>query len=434
MRAMRSTALQRGVIAVLDVGTSKIGCLILKFEGLEEKIDRDGVGSLAGQSGFQVIGSALTKSRGIEYVEIVSMPETERAIRTALQSAQKLANSRVDHVIACISGGSPRSYGLEGNVNIKSEIVDDRDIADVLGSCGIPAYELDREVLHAQPVNFSLDHRTGLSDPRGQIGKNLSVDMHMLTIKEKTIQDLAYCIKRCDLELAGVASSSYVSALSSLVEDEKELGAACIDLGGGSANITIFWKKHMIFAETIKMGGELVTRDISMGLQVPLSTAERIKTRSGGVVATGLDDREMIEIANETGDWELDRRIISRSDLIGIMRPRIEEILEDVRSSLNSAGFDDLPSQKIILTGGASQVPGIDALANKILGQQVRLGRPMRIHRLPQAYSGPNCAGLVGLSLFAAHPQDEWWDFSPRSKNFNGQSVSRVFRWFRDNW
>ena len=434
MRAMRYTALQRGVIAVLDVGTSKIGCLILKFEGLEEKIDRDGVGSLAGQSGFQVIGSALTKSRGIEYGEIVSMPETERAIRTALQSAQKLANSRVDHVIACISGGSPRSYGLEGNVNIKSEIVDDRDIADVLGSCGIPAYEPDREVLHAQPVNFSLDHRTGLSDPRGQIGKNLSVDMHMLTIKEKTIQDLAYCIKRCDLELAGVASSSYVSALSSLVEDEKELGAACIDLGGGSTNINIFWKKHMIFAETIKMGGELVTRDISMGLQVPLSTAERIKTRSGGVVATGLDDREMIEIANETGDWELDRRIISRSDLIGIMRPRIEEILEDVRSSLSSAGFDDLPSQKIILTGGASQVPGIDSLANKILGQQARLGRPMRIHRLPQAYSGPNCAGLVGLSLFAAHPQDVWWGFSPRSKNFNGQSVSRVFRWFRDNW
>ena len=434
MRAMRSAALQRGVIAVLDVGTSKIGCLILKFDGTEEKIDGDGVGSLAGQSGFQVIGSALTKSRGIEYGEIVSMPETERAIRTALQSAQKLANSRVDHVIACVSGGSPRSYGLEGGIDIKSEIVDHKDIADVLGSCGVPALEPDREILHAQPVNFSLDHRTGLSDPRGQIGKYLSVDMHMLTIKEKTIQDLAYCVKRCDLELAGIASSSYMAGLSSLVEDEKELGAACIDLGGGSSNISIFWKKHMIFAETLKMGGELVTRDVSMGLQIPLSTAERIKTRNGGVVATGLDDREMIEIANETGDWELDRRIISRSDLIGIMRPRIEEILEEARSCLNCAGFEDLPSQKIILTGGASQVPGIDTLANKILGQQVRLGRPMRIHRLPQAFSGSNCAGLVGLSIFAAHPQDEWWDFSPRSKNFSGQSVSRVFRWFKDNW
>ena len=102
----------------------------------------------------------------------------------------------------------------------------------------------------------------------------------------------------------------------------------------------------MIFAETIKMGGELVTRDISMGLQVPLSAAERIKTRNGGVVATGIDDREMIEISSETGDWELDRRIISRSDLIGIMRPRIEEILEEVRASLDNAGFDDLPSQK----------------------------------------------------------------------------------------
>ena len=434
MRAMRTAALQRGVVAVLDVGSSKIGCLILKFEGLEEKIEADGVGSLAGQSGFQVIGSALTRSRGMEYGEIVSMPETERAIRTALQSAQKLANSRVDHVIACISGGSPRSYGLEGTVDIKTGIVDDNDIADVLGSCGIPAYGSDREVLHAQPVNFSLDHRTGLSDPRGQIGKKLSVDMHMLTVKEKTIHDLAYCLKRCDLELAGVASASYASALSSLVEDEKELGAACIDLGGGSTNLAIFWKKHMIFAETIKMGGGLVTRDISLGLQIPLPTAERLKTRNGGVVATGLDDREMIEIASETEDWEGERTMISRSDLIGIMRPRVEEILEEVRSSLTDAGFEDLPSQKIVLTGGASQIPGIDNIASKILGQQVRLGRPMRIHRLPQAYSGPTCAGLVGLSLFATHPQDEWWDFSPRSKSFGGKSVSRAFRWLRDNW
>ena len=177
----------------------------------------------------------------------------------------------VDHVIACVSGGSPCSYGLEGGIDIKNEIVNDKDIADVLGSCVIPGLESDREILHAQPVNFSLDHRTGLSDPRGQIGKYLSVDMHMLTIKEKTIQDLAYCVKRCDLELAGVASSSYMSALSSLVEDEKELGAACIDLGGGSTNISIFWKKHMIFAETIKMG-RISNSGCFYGIANPLST------------------------------------------------------------------------------------------------------------------------------------------------------------------
>ena len=190
----------------------------------------------------------------------------------------------------------------------------------------------------------------------------------------------------------------------------------------------------MIFAETIKMGGGLVTRDISLGLQMSLSTAERLKTRNGGVVAMGLDDQEMIEIAGDSEDWEVERRMISRSDLIGIMRPRIEEILEEVRSSLTNAGFEDLPSQKIVLTGGMSQIPGIDNIAGKILGQQVRLGRPMRIHRLPQAYSGPSCAGLVGLSLFAAHPQDEWWDFSHGSKSFGGQSVSRALRWLKDNW
>ena len=222
--------------------------------------------------------------------------------------AQKLANSRVDHVIACIAGGSPRSYGLEGTW-ISKLVVDDNDIADVLGSCVIPEFGSEREVLHAQP-DF-VDHRTGLSDPRGQIGKKLSVDMHMLTVR-KTIHDLAYCLKRCDLELAGVASAPYVSALSSLVEDEKELGLPVLILEG-STNLAIFWKKHMIFAETLKMGGGLVTRDISLGLQVPLSTAERLKTRNGGVLATGLDDREMIEIASDSENWEVERRMISRS-------------------------------------------------------------------------------------------------------------------------
>lgn len=434
MRAMRKAAMQRGVIAVLDLGSSKVGCLILRFDGMDQAIDPDGVTSLAGQSGFRVIGSATTRSRGIEFGEISSMPEAERAIRTALQSAQKLANVRVDHVIACFSGGGPRSYGLTGEIQIENQLVSEQDIAQVLASCDVPDYGAGREVLHAQPVNFALDHRSGLSDPRGQIGQTLSTDMHMLTVDQKVIHDLAYCVKRCDLELAGVASSSYVAGLASLVEDEQELGAACIDMGGGSTSVSIFMKKHMIFAETVCLGGDHVTRDVSMGLQVPFATAERIKTRNGGLMATGMDDRDMIEVGGETGDWEHDRRTVSRTELIGIMRPRVEEILEEVRARLDAAGFDDLPSQQIVLTGGASQVPGMDTLASRILGRQVRLGRPLRIHRLPQAYSGPSCSALVGLSLFAASPQDEWWDFEMPVQRYGQKSLRRAIRWFKENW
>lgn len=434
MRAMRQAALQRGLIAVLDVGSTKVSCLILKFDGLAYRDEADGVGPLAGQSGFRVIGSATTRSRGIGFGEIYSMQEAERAIRTALQSAQKLANMRVDHVIACFSGGRPRSYGLVGDVRVDEQIVSENDIARVLSACDVPEYGEGREVLHAQPVNFALDHRSGLLDPRGQIGEHLSTDVHMVTVEEKVIRDLAYCVKRCDLELAGVASSSYAAGISSLVEDEQELGAACIDIGGGATGVSIFLRKHMIYCDSVRLGGDHVTRDISMGLQVPETTAERIKTRSGGLFATGMDDRDMIEVGGDTGDWERDRRTVSRTELIGIMRPRVEEILEEVRAHLDAAGFDHLPSQQIVLTGGSSQIPGLDGLASRILGQQVRLGRPLRIHRLPQAYSGPSSASLVGLSLFAAHPQDEWWDFEIPVERYPTRSLKRAVRWFKENW
>ena len=392
------------------------------------------MGSLAGQSSFQVVGSAITRSRGIEFGEISSMQEAERAIRTVLQSAQKMANLRVDHLIACFSGGGPRSYGLNGVVKIENQIVQDEDIARVLSSCDLPDIGDGREILHAQPVNFALDHRSGLIDPRGQIGNNLDVDLHMLTVRAKTIRDLAHCVKRCDLELAGVASAAYVSGRSTLVEDEQELGAVCIDLGGGSTSYSIFLKKHMIFAGSIMLGGNHVTRDISLGLQVPMVVAEKIKTKNGGLIATGIDDRDLIEIGGETGDWEHDRRTVTRSELIGIMRPRIEEILEDVRTQLEIAGFYELKSQKFVLTGGTSQTPGLDTLASRILGQQVRIGRPIRIHRLPQAYSGSSCSALVGLALFAAHPQDEWWDFELPNTSYSSRTVRKAVRWLRENW
>jgi cell division protein FtsA len=438
MRNMRQAAMQRGVIAILDVGSSKIACLVLRFDGPEQFSAKDsggdGVGSMAGQSSFRVIGAATTRSRGVRFGEVEAMAETERAVRTAVQAAQKMANVRVDHVIACLSGGRPRSYGLDGQVDVQGQVVTEGDIGRVLAECEIPDIGEGREVLHAQPINFALDHRSGLADPRGQIGATLTTDMHMMTVEASIIENLLYCIKRCDLELAGIASSAYASGISSLVEDEQELGAACIDMGGGSTGISIFMRKHMIYSDSVRMGGDHVTSDISMGLQVAPAMAERIKTFYGGVLATGMDDREMIEVGSNTGDWERDRRTVSRAELIGIMRPRVEEILEEVRVRLDAAGFEHLPSQQIVLTGGGSQIPGLDGLAIKILGQQVRLGRPLRVQGLPQAATGSAFSAAVGLSLFAANPQDEWWDFDIPAEKYPARSFKRAVRWFRENW
>lgn len=434
MRHMRRTAMQRGVIAILDVGSSKVACLILRFDGEVRPREADGVGPMAGQSSFRIIGAATTRSRGVRFGEISVMNETESAIRTAVQGAQKMANVRVDHVIACFSGADPRSYGLAGELQIQDSVVTEQDVARVLAACDVPDIGPGREVMHAQPVNFALDHRTGLGDPRGQIGNRLACDMHLLSVDGDVVQNVIHCIKRCDLEIAGLASSAYVSGISSLVEDEQELGAACVDLGGGTTGISIFMKKHMIFAESVRMGGDHVTSDIAKGLQVPLNVAERIKTKHGGVHATGMDDRDMIPIGGDSGDWDKDRRSISRTELIGIMRPRVEEILEEARARLDAAGFDSLPSQQIVLTGGASQVPGLDGLAARILGQRVRLGRPLRVQGLPQAVTGAAFSAAVGLCLFAAHPQDEWWDFDIPTERYPARSLKRAVRWIKDNW
>ncbi|MBN2761358.1 MAG: cell division protein FtsA [Rhodobacteraceae bacterium] len=433
MRQMRRLAIQRGVIGVIDIGTYKVAALVLKLEQTSSN-PATGVGNMAGQAGFRVIGAGTTQSVGVRYGEIAAMTDTECAVRTALQAAQKMARERVDHVIVCLSGGNPRSYGLAGNVTLDGTTVGENDIAQVMAACDMPDIGRGRDVLHAQPINFALDHRSGLSDPRGQSGRVLSCDMHMVTVDTALVRDICNCLRRCDVEVAGITSSAYATGMAALVEDEQELGAACIDLGAGVSSVSIFMKKHMIYADSVRMGGSLVTSDISQGLQVDFATAERLKTIHGGVQATSMDDREMIEIGANTGDWDKDRRTISRSELIGIMRPRIEEILEHVRARLDAAGFSHLPSQQVVLTGGAAQVPGLDGLAARIFGQQVRLGRPVRVRGLPQAASGPAFSSAVGLCVLATHPQDEWWDFDLPIQSYPARSLKRAVKWFRDNW
>ena len=434
MRNMRRAALQRGVIGILDVGTSKISCLVLNFDGTGTFRETDGVGPMAGQVNFRVIGAASTRSRGMRHGEIETMGETEKAIRTVVQQAQKIAGVRVDHVIACLSGGRPASYGLAGEIALPSGKVTEQDIAAVLAACDAPDFGRGREVLHAQPVNFAVDNRSNLADPRDHSGNKLACDMHVLTVDGDAVGNLVQCIRRCDLELAGIASASYAAGRAALVEDEQELGAACIDFGGGGTGVSIFIKKHMIFSDVIRIGGNLVTQDIAQGLRVSLPVAERLKTLNGGIEATGRDDRDMIEVGGDTGDWESDRRTVSRADVIGVMRPRVEEILENVREVLDAAGFDYLPSQQIVLTGGGSQIPGLDGLAARILGPTIRCGRPLRIDGLAHQFTDPSFSSAVGLALFAAHPQDEWWDFEIAADSYSARSLRRAYRWFRNNW
>jgi cell division protein FtsA len=433
MRARREAALRRGVVALLDVGSSKVARLVIQFVPGHVGGETDGRPTL-GHGAFRVIGAANTRSRGVRFGEIAEMEETERAVMTAIQAAQKMANLRVDHVIVSYAGGRPRSYGVTGEAEVLNGAVRERDIGEVLSACELPDYGGDREVLHALPVNFVLDGRTGLTDPRGQTGRRIEVDMHLLTVGATSLQNILHCVRRCDLDLAGIVNSSYAAAVASLTEDEQELGAACIDIGGGATGIAVFVRRQMIYADSVRMGGHQVTADICQGLQVSMTDAERLKTVHGGLVATGLDDRELIELPSVLGDWDHDRRQVSRTELIGVMRPRIEELLEEVRGRLDAAGFDDLPSHRIVLTGGSAQTPGLETLAGRILGRQARIGKPLRVQGLPQSATGSAFAAVVGLALHTTRPQDECWDFEMPADRTGTRRVARALRWFKDNW
>ena len=435
MRQRRAAAMRRGLVAVLDIGTFKVACLVLKFDPERAMAREEGVGSLLGHGDFRVIGAATTRSRGIEFGEIVVMDEAERAVRTAVQAAQKMAQVRVDNVIVTFSGGRPRSYGVHGEVEIEDGAVTEYDVGRVLAECDIPDYGAGvREAIHALPVNFTLDRRTGLSDPRGQMGTKLGVDMHLMTVGSRTIQNIMHCIRRCDLELCDLSISSYAAGLSALVEDEQELGAACIDLGAGTTGVSIFMKRQMIFADAVRIGGDHVTRDICQALHVSENVAERLKNFHGGLVATGQDDRDLIELPSPIDEVASDRRTVSRSELIGVIRPRIEEILEDVRGMLQASGFEYLSGQRIVLTGGGSQLPGLEELATRVLGRQARRGKPLRVQGLPQAATGPAFSSVVGLALHTVHPQDECWDFEMPVDHLGNRSIKRAIRWFKENW
>ncbi len=435
LRQKRLNAVRRGIIGVIDLGSSKITCFILNFSSDKTEKGKSVDGLVVSKNlAFRVIGVATTKSRGVVFGEITMMEEVEKAIRTVVQAAQKMAGVLVEDVLVSFAGGHPKSYGLYGKSVLLGDEVSEIDVGNALANCNIPEYGVNREIIHALPVNFCLDRKSGLTNPLGQVGGLLEVDLHLITIDQNLIQNVIQCIKRCQLDLTGVTFSPYTAGIASLIEDELQLGATCIDIGGGCTGITIFLQNQLIYASNVELGGISVTKDIAQAFHISFDEAERVKNLHGGLIANTMDDREVIELPNSTLEWNTERLTITRSELIGIIRPRMEEILEEVKIQLDAAGFDKMDSQKIVLTGGSCQIPGLYDLSAKILGPSIRIARPIRLQGLPHATNGPEFASAIGLALHAGHPQDEWWDFKMPLERQGLAKFSGFFRWFINNW
>jgi cell division protein FtsA len=269
------------------------------------------------------------------------------------------------------------------------------------------------------------------------IGETLGVDMHVVTADAAPLRNLELCINRCHLSVERMVATPYASGLSALVDDETEMGAACIDMGGGTTTISIFAGGKFVHAEAIPLGGSHVTMDLARGLSTRLEDAERLKVMHGSALPASADDRDIVTIQPMGSDEGEQPLQVPRSVMTRIVRARIEETLEIVRDRLNRSGYGNLVGRRVVLTGGASQLAGLPEAARRLLGRNVRLGRPLGIQGLPEAAKGPAFAVPVGLMIY---PQVAEFENRRARGGFGvlatgtGGRFQRVSQWLRESF
>lgn len=414
-------------VSVLDVGSSKVCCLIARLKPRDSEALRKRTHSV------EVLGFASTRSRGIKSGVVVDLEEAEKAIRLAVDAAERMAEVTVGSLIVNLSCGRLRSETFSASVDIQG-VVAESDVQRVLSAGGVHAATNGRVLLHSLPIGYSLDQNRGVHDPIGMLGETLGIDMHVVTADEAPLSNLELAINRCHLEIETVVATPYASGLAVLVDDEAELGVACIDMGGGTTTISVFHQGEFAHADAIAIGGHHVTLDIARGLSTNLADAERIKARHGSALMSPSDDKDILTIP-PVGEDERDHpNTVARSALTRIIRPRVEETLELTRDILAKSGFAGQLGQRVVLTGGASQLTGLAEAARRILGKNVRVGRPLGVQGLPEAAKSPAFAAAVGLIIYPQVAQIEQFRAQrPGSNAMTGTDgyLGRVGRWFK---
>ncbi len=408
---------RNGVLAALDIGSSKIACLIA---------------SLRPEGGMRVSGIGHHAARGVRAGAIVDMQAAETAILTAVSAAEELAGERLRSVITNISAGRPssRMFGVE--VQIDGHEVGDADLRRVYGH-GLTRNGGDnRSLIHCIPIAYNIDGNRGIHDPRGMYGQRLGVDMHLVSAESGALKNLTTCVSRCHLDIEEVVVSPYAAGLACLVEDEIDLGTTVVDLGGGTTSLAVFYDGHVVLTDVVPLGGGHVTKDIARGLSTPLVHAERMKVLYGSVLPSPSDEQELIDVPLVGEEDRNQPNHVPRSLLVGIIRPRVEEIFELVRDRLEANGMARFAGRRMVLTGGASQLAGVRELATLMLGKQVRLGRPMRMNGLAEAVSGPAFSTVAGLLRFALERHGQP-DFAVRGTADPNGKLGRLGQWLRES-
>jgi cell division protein FtsA len=419
------------LVASLDIGTSKIACMIARLKPCPPS------DALRGRThAVELIGYSQIQSRGVKAGAVVDLVECEQSVRQAVALAEDMAKVRVDSVLLSVSAGRLQGHLIEAAADMRGAVITPADVARITSAGMHHATGEGRTVLHALPVGYAIDGVKGIRDPKGMLARQFGVDMQVVTADAMVAKNLMLVVERCHLNVEAMAASPYVAGLSILTDDEADLGAAVVEMGAGTTTIATYSGGRFVHAAGFALGGHHITMDLARGLSACIADAERIKTLYGTVLTGGSDTRELMSVPS-AGDDGLDvPQIVSRATIANIVRHRAEEIFEMVRDRLAESPFAAEPKARVVLSGGASQLTGTLELATRVLGRPVRVGRPLGFSRLPNEAKSASFAVPSGLLVYPQYAHLE--HVEPRHTRLLRTGTDGYFgkvgRWLREGF
>jgi cell division protein FtsA len=406
---------RRGEIIVgLDIGTTKVAAVVGEVN----------------EEGLDVIGIGSHPSAGLHKGVVVNVDATCDSIGHAIEEAEQMAGCDISTVYAGIAGGHISSFNNNGIVAVKNREICDEDVGRVIEQAKAVAIPLDREVIHAIPQGYVVDEQEGIRSPVGMNGVRLEARVHIVTGAVTSAQNIVKCAQRCGLNVADIVLEQIASAEAVLHEDEKELGVALVDIGGGTTDLIIFVDGAVAHTSVIAVGGQHLTSDVALGLRTPKSEAERIKQRHGCALVKMVDPDEMIQVPGIGGRPPTEQ---PRQVLAHILEPRVEEIFSLVHRAILDTGLADLLASGLVMTGGATLLEGMPEAAEQVIGMPVRRGVPFGFGGMQDMVANPIYAtgsGLVSRGFGAEN--DRTSIIRVREDKVYAKVFGRMTDWFKE--
>ncbi len=406
-------ASKNDILVGLDIGTTKICTVIGERVG-----DR-----------VNIVGIGMSSSTGLRKGVVVNIEHTVRSIKKSLEEAEQMSGCEIRTVYTGIAGSHIMGFDSHGIIPIRGDEVTKSDIERVIDAAKAVAIPLDREVIHILPQEFIVDDQTGIEDPLGMSGVRLEVKVHIVTGAVSSAQNIIRSCHKAGLDVADIVLEPLASAYAVLNDEEKEIGVALVDIGGGTTDLAVFCNDSIKHISILSLGGTNLTSDIAFGLRTPTAAAEEIKKRYGCALTDLVEDNEIIDVPSVGGRPP---RRLSRRVLAEICEPRMEEILALVDQELERSGYKSMIGAGVVLTGGSSLIEGIVELGEQIFGLPVRIGYPIGIGGIKDVVMSPKYATAVGLLIYGAKKEFSAHSFRIRERNVFNRLLSKMKNWFVD--